>query len=145
MNTPRRAALVSIPAVLSLALALGGCSRATARPAAELPAVGAEEPATIRFVNDGREYVHVYLVGAKREWPLGRVEPGAVAHLRVPDEALVERDYVRLAVLPGSRATLASLRDPRTRLSIAQSASVLMTQRWSFSQGQLDSFALRGP
>jgi hypothetical protein len=131
--------------MLSLALALGGCSRATAHPATELPAAVAEKPATIRFVNDGREYVHVYLVGAKREWLLGRVEPGAVAHLRVPDEALVEREYVQLAVLPGAGGTLASARDVRTRASIPQTTSGLLSQRWAFSQGQLDSFALRGP
>jgi len=97
-------------------------------------------PLTIRFDNLGRERVDVYLIGAKREWILGRVEPGATASLRIPEEALAKGlTHVRLAVLQGERLTFQAARNPRARLTIAQPASAILSQRWSFSQGALTS------
>ena len=100
---------------------------------------------TVRFDNQARSFVHVYLVGEKREWLLGRVEPGATATLRIPEEALQSNPgFVQLAVLAGTKATQQAARDPRAQLTIAQPASALMTQRWRLSQGLLSSTALPG-
>ena len=71
------------------------------------PAPAAARPLAIRFDNEARQYVHVYLVGQNREWLLGRVEPGAHATLRIPDEAMADdRWSMRLAVLAGDRVTM---------------------------------------
>src|SRR5262252_6610877 len=99
MTTPRTRAVVSLGVattvfrmtVITMAvLTLGACARAPSRPAVEAPAPeNAVEwfPLSIRFDNDVRDYVHVYLIGDGRQWLLGRVEPGAVAILKIPDAA----------------------------------------------------------
>jgi hypothetical protein len=93
-----------------------------------------------RFDNGGREHVHVYLIGEKREWLLGRVEAGAIATLRIPEESLVENaSFVRLAVIAGEGVTLQAARNPRARLTLAQPASTILSQHWMFSQGNLTS------
>ena len=87
--------------------------------------------------------MHVYLVGEKREWLLGRVEPGSVATLRIPHESLEGNPgFVRLAVLAGSQATLMAARDARARSTISQPASSLLARQWRFAQGELTSRGL---
>lgn len=144
MTTLRMRALVSLGATLAISLA--ACAGTGARPALDATASAEEAaPRAIRFDNQGREHVHVYLVGAKREWLLGRVEPGATTMLRIPEEALGETDeLVQLAVLAGGRITLQAAYDSRTRLSIAQPASRLTAQRWRYVQGQLSPLWGRG-
>jgi hypothetical protein len=150
MITPRTRAIVSLAATLTAALALGACARSPARPGpaarADVAAL-AGRPATIRFDNGGRERVLVYLVGEQREWLLGRVEPGARATLRLPRASLAgSPGLVRLAVLAGERLTLQAARDPRATVAtttIAQPVSTILSQRWTFAQGQLTS--LWGP
>jgi hypothetical protein len=140
MTTPCRRAFVSIVATLTITLALGGCIRTPSRTALDGLTAPVADPHTIRFDNLGRERVHVYLIGAKREWLLGRVEPGAIASLRIPDAALAEGStMVQLAVLAGERATFQAARHARATLTISQPASALLSQRWTFSQGQLTS------
>jgi len=96
----------------------------------------------IRFDNNGREHVHVYLIDENRQWLLGRVEPGAIATLRLPEEALADRPmFVRLAVLSGERMTLQVARHPRAALTVAQPALAITTRRWWFAQGELMSLA----
>jgi len=134
MTTSRRCAFVSI--AVTMTIALGACIGASSHPApnASIDAL----PITIRFDNTGRERVDVYLIGAKREWVLGRVEPGAIATLRIPEEALAKGSmYVRLAVIAGEPVTFEAARNPRARLSIAQPAAVILSQEWRFSQGEL--------
>ena len=137
MPTTYRVALVSFAAAITLGL--GGCARVSS------PAVGGATfmdagPRVIRFDNWERDYVHVYLIADKRQWLLGRVEPGAVAALQIPPEALTEGStFVRLAVLTGGRLTLQAARDPRAKLTVAQPASALLRQQWAFSQGALTS------
>ena len=139
MTTSRRRAFVSI-ATMAITLALGACISASARPAHNAEISIDALPLTIRFDNVGRERVDVYLIGVKREWVLGRVEPGAIASLRIPEEALAKGSmYVRLAVIAGEPLTFEAARNPRARLTIAQPASAILSQQWRFSQGELSS------
>ena len=105
-------------------------------------------PPTVRFDNTGREYVHVYLVGARREWLLGRVEPGARTTLRLPDEALADdAGSLQLAVVVGERIVIGAARASRMAITIAQPGTALLEQRWTYSQtpatGQLTSLPVR--
>jgi hypothetical protein len=140
MTTLCRRAFVSIAATITITLALGACVSSPSRPVLDGPISTETRALTIRFDNLARESVDVYLIGAKREWLLGRVAPGAIASLRLPDEALAEGSMmVRLAVLAGERLTFAAGRNPRAVLTIAQPASAILSQRWMFSQGDLTS------
>jgi hypothetical protein len=139
MTTSGQRAFVST-ATMIITLALGACVHATSGSVADPLMSTYADLLTIRFDNSGRERVDVYLIGAKREWMLGRVEPGAIASLRIPEEALAKGSmFVRLAVLAGEPLTLAAARNPRAKLTIAQPASAILSQRWSFSQGELTS------
>ena len=78
MTTLRRRALVSLdrhhePHARARRL------RRRRRARSDASRTGRGSPGQIRFDNDAREHVHVYLIGEKREWLLGRVEPGAMA------------------------------------------------------------------
>jgi hypothetical protein len=140
MTTSRTRALVSLAATMTLTMALGACAGAAPRQAPEGWALRERPSGTIRFDNDGRDYVHVYLVGERRQWLLGRVEPGAIARLRIPAAALArDSGPMRLAVIAGGRVTLQAARDARVRLTIAQPASHILSQQWRFAQGQLTS------
>jgi hypothetical protein len=142
MTTSRRRALVSLAATI-LVVALGACAGAAPRQAREGLAPTEARPLAIRFDNDGRDHVHVYLVGGRRQWLLGRVEPGAIATLRIPAAAFARHEGpVQLAVIAGGRATLQAARDPRVQLTIAQPASHIVSQQWMFAQGQLTSLGL---
>jgi hypothetical protein len=146
MTTPRLPALVSLCLTLSITLPLGACAGAASRAAPGSPSPTAEVGATsFRFDNEGREPVRVYLIGERREWMLGRVEPGAIARFRLPDEAMAsDARRVQIAVLSGSQMTLRAARENRAMLSIPQPASALTSQRWRFTQGQLSPLGLRG-
>ena len=135
MTTPYRRAFVSTAATMIVALALGACVRPLPpRPFSD------DRALTFRFDNDSREHVHVYLIGVERQWLLGRVEPGAIATLRIPVDAIeASATFVRLAVLTGERVTLQASRDPRATLTIEQPVSAVLGQRWRFSEGQLTS------
>ena len=144
MTTTRTRSLVSLAAALTVSLTLGACASAPARLAMDAAAPTDDAPVVIRFDNDARDYVHVYLLGEQREWLLGRVEPGAHATLRIPDAALSEdAGPMRLAVLRGERVTFRAAGDAHAATTIAQSAASILTQRWAFSQalanGQLIS------
>ena len=136
MTTTRSRRLVSTAAALTLTLALSACAGNPSRRALNDPAPAAERPVAIRFDNEARQYVHVYLVGTEREWLLGRVEPGARATLRIPDEALAEAGTwsMRLAVLAGERVTMRVATQPRASVTISQPTSQLVAQRWTFTQ-----------
>jgi hypothetical protein len=135
MTTPRTRSLVSFAAALILILAAGGCASAPPRLASDGSAAAEGAMPMIRFDNDSRDYVHVYLVGDRREWLLGRVAPAAHAMLRMPEEALTEETgRFRLAVLAGDRVTQRAAFDPRAASAIARPAGDLLTQRWTFSQ-----------
>jgi hypothetical protein len=141
MTTSWRRTSVSLAA--STMLLLGACATGiTGRTQGCAPAQPGSR--TIRFDNEGRERVHVYLIGQHREWSLGRVEPGATATLRIPTAALSEPEFLRLAVIVGDRTTLRAARDPRTQLTIAQPALHVLSQRWGFAQGQLTSMGFSG-
>lgn len=138
MPTLRRRALVSLAAAMTATLTLGACYQAAS--VRDGPLWIDEALLRFRFDNGAREHVHVYLIGEKREWLLGRVEPGAIAILRIPKESLVENaSFVRLAVIAGERITLQAARNPRATLTLAQPASAILTQQWMFSQGSLTS------
>ena len=155
MTTPRTTAVVSIgvmttvfrmAAVTMTALMLGACAGAPSRPAAEPPAPDVVEwfPLSIRFDNAVRDYVHVYLIGDGRQWLLGRVEPGAVATLKIPDAALGARlRFVQLAVIQGGRLTPDAAHDRRAELTTLQPAVAILAQQWRFSQGELTPLAAR--
>jgi hypothetical protein len=140
MTTPSRRAFVSIAAALTITLALGACVRTPSRAVLHRQLTTDVHPLAIRFDNNAREHVHVYLLGARRQWLLGRVEPGGIAILQLPEESLIESaNFARLAVLTGERVTLQAARHPRATLTIAQPASAILSQRWKFAQGELTS------
>lgn len=144
MTTPWTRAIVSLVAAMA-ALAFGACVGASSPSTLGGTAAVGAHPLAISFVNDARERVDVYLIGERREWLLGRVEPGARTTLRIPEESLHEgRGLLQLAVLTGARLTVQAARDPRARFAIAQSAAAILTQEWRFSQGQLTSMRTRG-
>jgi len=142
MTTSARRAFVSIAATMTITLALGGCIGSSPRQLnSERMSIDAL-PLNIRFDNFASERVDVYLIGVKREWLLGRVEPGGIASLRIPQEALDKGSmYVRLAVIAGEPLTFEAARNPRAKLTVAQPASTILSQQWSFSQGELRSLA----
>ena len=85
MTTPRAYHLVSRTAMMILTLALAACTSAPGRTVSEAPSPIEAGQVGLRFDNQARSHVHVYLVGERREWLLGRVEPGSVATLRIPE------------------------------------------------------------
>ena len=109
MTTPRTRPLVSL--FVTVIMTLGAC---VSHPALDGPAPVEIRPFVINFHNDAREYVHVYLIDERREWLLGRVEPGAVASLRIPEAPLAGSvGFMQLAVIPGERLTLRAALDRR--------------------------------
>jgi hypothetical protein len=141
MTTRRTRTIVSLAAGLSLAL--GACVRGQARPAADAPLSLEERPLAIRFDNGAREHVHVYLIGEKGEWLLGRVEAGGRRTLTIPEASLAGSvRFVRLAVIAGERPTLQAARNARAMITVAQPASEILSQRWMLTQGQLASLPL---
>ena len=147
LTTRRTHALVSSLAVPLAALAFAGCAAGGASPRAaagldaRAPAPGAL--ARIRFDNESRERVHVYLVSETADWLLGPVEPGTHAWLPLPRRALGELGTVRLVALPGARITMQASRDPRAVVSLGHATGELLQQRWVFAQGQLSPMRLR--
>ena len=139
MTTLCRRAFVSLIATITATLALGGCASSPSRPISDAPISTLTGPLTIRFENFAREGVDVYLIGPKRQWLLGKVATGANASLRIPEEAVVEGWMVQLAVVPSGPLTFAAVRDPRAVLTVAQPATGILSQRWTFSQGDLKS------
>lgn len=147
MTTPRIRSLVSLAAALTAALTLGACASAPSRLAVEQPAFADELPLTFRFDNEAHDYVHVYLITPQRQWLLGRVEAGARATLRIPDMALAEdAGSVRLAVLVGEHVTQQAATTARATITIPQPATMILSQRWTFSNalapGQLTPLPL---
>ncbi|MDQ6635748.1 MAG: hypothetical protein M3Z10_13440 [Gemmatimonadota bacterium] len=148
MTTPRIRSLVSLAAALTVTLTLSACAGAPSRLVWDEPMRTDAPPVVIRFDNDARDYVHVYLVGDQRQWLLARVAPGARATLRIPEEALAnEGARMRLAVLAGERVTLWAPSEARAAITLAQPAAAFRAQRWTFSQavayGQLTALPLR--
>lgn len=142
MITPAIRSMVSV-ASLSAALIVSpvtGCVRAPA-PDALQPTPRERAPhATIRFENEAQVQVDVYLVAEQREWRLGRVAPGAITLLTLPDAALTQTPgFVRLAVIAGGPMTVQAAREPRATFTIAQPAAELLSQRFTFAEGQLVS------
>jgi len=140
MTTTGRRALVSLAATMTMALATVGCAATTMGSATDAPSPLDIRQADIRFDNDGREHVHVYLVDDRRQWLLGRVEPGAKAMLRLPKDALGETSsFVRLVVVAGEPVTLQPARHPRAALTVSLPPWQVMSRRWFFAQGGLMS------
>ena len=134
MTTIRSRSLVSIAAALTLTLA-AGCAGSSTHSALNDPAVAAARPAAIRFQNEARQYVHVYLVSQNQQWLLGRVEPGARATLRIPVEATSNDTWqMQLAVLAGDRVTMQVASKPLAQFTIAQPTGQLLAQKWIFTQ-----------
>ena len=132
MTTPRIRSLVSL-SLVAVTLAVSGCASASLRQPADASIASDLPSPTVRFDNDARDYVHIYLVGSRREWWLGRVAPGARATLRVPQEALAEEGTLQLAVMVGERMQLKAAVEPRAELTLGESMAGLVTQRWTYS------------
>jgi len=133
--------VISLAATLALGACAGGPSPTTwgGTPAST------GQGATVDFVNEATSYVDVYLVGETRQWWLGRVAPGARSTLRIRDDVLATTPgYMRLAVLAGAPLSLQAARGPRATLTIAQPATSLLGQRWTFRQSQLSAPELFG-
>jgi len=145
MTTSRPRLLVSLTVTTIVTMAaLGACAGTPSGSAGGAPAPVQGEPLSIRFDNDSRDYVHVYLIREPREWLLGRVEPGAVGTLRIPETSLDgDARFVQLAVIPGERLTLRASRDPRATFTVLQPADAMMSQQWMFANGQVTSTRVR--
>ena len=144
MLTPVIRAAVSA-ASLTAIVALGGCARAPAPVTWDGAAAASAHPLAIRFENQALAYVDVYFVGQLREWWLGRVSPGGLVSLQVPEAAWLENEgYVRLAVLSGVPRSGRAARDPRATMTIAQPVASLLSQRWTFQQTHLASPEILG-
>jgi Rrf2 family protein len=127
--------MVSRAAVLAAIVALAACAGAPAHGARSAPARAVDEALAMRFDNWARDHVHVYLVGERREWLLGRVEAGGRARLRVPEAALTDAPgSLRMVVVAGGRATLRAAHATGATVTPPQSAASLLAQRWSFSR-----------
>jgi hypothetical protein len=125
---------------MGLTLVLGACARGPDRPGPSGLAPVEAPPLTIRFDNGAREHVHVYLIGEKGEWLLGRVETGARRTLTIPAAARTGGEaLVQLAVVAGERPTLQASRHPWAMITLALPASEIVSQRWMLAQGQLAS------
>jgi hypothetical protein len=140
VTAPRRGSLVLLTAALTVALTLG-CARGGARAG---PATSDAGRPALHFDNQAHDYVHVYLVGVRGQWLLGRVEPGARATLPIPDEALADiAQSMWLAVLAGSRATGQVAGNPRAVTTTPEPVATIVSQRWTFTPtpatGQLTS------
>lgn len=134
MTTLPARAVVSLFAIL----ALDACTARTSGARQEEVAPVRGRPLSIRFMNESRERIHVYLVGERREWMLGRVEPGTVAWLALPTKSLTgEAGRLRLAVLAGAAPTLQAGREPRAVQSMIEPATAILAREWTFAQGQL--------
>ena len=137
MPTLRRRSFVSLVAAMSISLSVAACGQAAARVG---PSRTNDVAPAIRFENDARQHVHVYLVGEKREWMLGRVEAGAITMLRIPEASLIgDPTFVRLVVVAGEGITLQAARHARAAPTLAQPVMQILSQRWRFSQGSLTS------
>jgi hypothetical protein len=135
--------VVSLAIVLSATLVADACARGPSPVVTG--STPAEQPLLIRFDNDARTYVDVYLVGETRERWLGRVAPGAHSTLRIPRAAEpMFSGFVRLAVLAGSPLSMQAAREPRAMVTVAQPAAELLRQQWTFSQTQSALPDLRG-
>ena len=134
MTTPRILSLVSLATGLVFAVAAGGCVSTPSRVGMDEPAPTEAPPPVVRFDNEDRDYVRVYLVGTRQEWLLGRVAPGARATLIIPEAALAENaGPMWLAVLARDRLTLRAADDARATTTIAQPVAAILSQRWTFS------------
>lgn len=140
MNTPTFRSLVSaqsLAAALMVTL-VAGCAGRAAPDGRQAMAPERAPQATIRFENEAQVPVDVYLVGERREWRLGRVAPGAIAALPIPDVALTsEPAMVSLAVISGGPLSVQAAKDPRATYTIAQPAAELLAQRFTFAQHQV--------
>ena len=142
MNTPAFRSMVSVSSltVAMMVTLVAGCARGPAADGRRAIAPERAPQATIRFENEAEVQVDVYLVAEQREWRLGRVAPGAIAQLALPDAALTsERGTVRLAAIAGGPLSLQAARDQRATFTIAQPAAELLGQRFTFSQQQAAS------
>jgi hypothetical protein len=142
MTTLRARTLVSLSGMATLTLALGVCAGTPPRTAPDAVGLSEAAPVTIRFDNLASDYVHVYLISDRRQWLLGRVEPGATARLRIPDVSVGEGGFVQLAVLTGERVTLQAATNPRANITVAQPRAFLLSQEWRYAQGQVIPLAL---
>jgi hypothetical protein len=137
MTTLYRRTFVSI--ALTTTFTLGACVSASSRPLPDPRIAEGASLLSIHFDNLSTEAVDVYLIGTSREWMLGRVAPGGVASLRLPDEAFARKSMmVRLAVISGQHQTFTAARDPRAVFGFTEPASAL-AKHWSFSRGSLVS------
>jgi hypothetical protein len=131
-------------------MGLGGCASAPSSLAtSSTPAHTEGSPPAVRFDNDSRDYVQVYLVGIRREWLLGRAAPGARVTLRIPEEALSEdAGQMRIAVLPGTHTFDRAAVDMRASSALPRPMAEILGQRWTFSQrttyGELTALPLGG-
>jgi hypothetical protein len=134
MTTANARAIVALLTVI----AVGGCARSAAH--ADEAAVLTAQNELLRFDNDGRDRLDVYLVGETRSWRIGRLEPGQRRWLTVP-RGIPATDLARLNLVVLANATVSPdpLRDPRAVSAIRQPLGALSGQRWTFWQGQLKS------
>ena len=135
MTTLRIRFLVSLATVLATTTLVSGCAGGPSTRASGTSSPSDALPFTIRFDNDARDYVHVYLVGESRQWLLGRVEPGARVTLQIPLDAIgADVGSLQLAAVPGGHATLRAAREPSVTMTILQPAAHILAQRWTYSQ-----------
>ena len=135
----RAGALVALLVFTSL----GGCARSAVH--AEGGAELSPRSEALRFVNEGRDRVDVYLVSDRQSWRIGRLEPGQASWLKVPDDIPVDDlERLQLVVLENAALSVDPRRDPRAVTTVKQPFRVLSGVRWAFWHGQITSVRLNG-
>lgn len=117
-------------------LALAGCSSAGVRMVEAAPS--ADTRNTLRFDNQGRDRLDIYLIGETRSWKLGRLEPGQARWFALPGD-IPPSDFSRLqlSVIANATATVDPRSDPRAITSLKQPVGTLISRRWGYTLGQL--------
>ena len=137
MTTAHARAFVALLTLISF----GGCARSAVH--ADEAAVLSARSESLRFDNEGRDRLDIYLVGETRTWRIGRVEPGQTRWLTVPrDIPVSDLGRLQLVVLPNAALSVDPMRDPRAVTTIRQPVGVLSGQRWAFWHGQLTSLRM---
>lgn len=137
MTTVHARALVALLSIISL----GGCARSAVHADG---AAGVNTPReSLRFVNEGRDRIDVYLAGETRTWRIGRLEPGQARWLTVPrDIPMGDLTRLQLVVLANAALSVDPRRDSRAVTTIKQPVGELAGARWAFWRGQLTSLRL---
>ncbi|MEO7966628.1 MAG: hypothetical protein ABIT38_22235, partial [Gemmatimonadaceae bacterium] len=100
-------------------LALGGCAGSNIRTTELAPSSAIQN--ALRFDNQGRDRLDVYLVGETRSWRIGRLEPGQARWLTLPaDVPVADLSRLQLTVVANATMSVDPRLDPRAISTLKQ-------------------------